>query len=48
MGALDVVCAQIGIQVLLYFLDTVLELLATHDSEVLIQQGWMQSFDEAV
>lgn len=46
-GSLGIVADEIGVKVLLHVLDSVVELLADHDLEVLIEQGAV-TLDEAV
>lgn len=48
MGALGVVVLQVGVQVLLHLFHALVELLAAHHAEVLVEQRAVQPFDKAV
>lgn len=48
MGPLVVVMVQIGIEVSLHLLDRFVSSRATRNVEVLVQQGAVQPFDEAI
>ena len=48
MGPLGVVGDQIGVEVVLHGFEAAVELLPSHDSEVLVEQGSVQALDEAV
>lgn len=48
MRTLVVVSDKVGVQVGLRLLNALVELLAAHDAEVLVEQGPVQAFHEAV
>ena len=48
MGPFGVVVNEVGIEVLLHGFDAFVELLSSHDAEVLVQQGTVQALDKNV
>ena len=48
MRALCVVVVKIDLQVLLHLIDRLVELLSSHDPEVLIEKGPVKPLDKAV
>lgn len=48
VGALLVVEGQVSVQVFLHFLQSLIPFLAALEAEMLVEQGSMEAFDEAV